>query len=1375
MFQAPKDIRLNRLLKNRTLNFDTAKRTDGNLVFILTDNKDSLYNTIKSELFRPQQIMRAYSPRIIRPLKRAVVKYDVSQLFGDLKDKTNGRIMYCKINPTLFGGKNFLWDVSNEYIETAKTATRIKAGIAAMSSIREYMHTELNAHMDEVGYDKAYLVFTLDAFIDDFNQTIKSAARMTTNPLMLFLKDLNDGKANYYKRFERIFIFNSASGILMSIDPNDESVEKNFGDIRMRLARLNNFVGGVDGETLDDIDDDDSTQSDEDYEEDVKEKIKNEVFKRVAKQLKAHNVNDFEETTKEDRILMMKIDKKIDSVLNSPEASQLSFNDLVNKIDTDDELKLSTIKYIENKRSRNIKAENLSKQLEKEVAALDKVSSIMSSDEENTFDKAEFQTSVRLDERIKKSALPAMDREYNSKYLKRDINNAISSFSQENFSPIAVTNIEYVDTSDDFNEKETVKVQYKTDENQALSFQLDIPKIIDDHYLYIGGNKYTIAKQLYRLPIVKTKYDRVEITTSYQKMTIERRGSKLSRRNVYLLKILKTYDNKDVKIYYGDNSLINSGFDNDFEYEELSSSISRIESKDIDVIFNRQVIQEHIESYEFDEDFITSDMTPFALGDKNDFYFIKNTEVFHAFVENHIQKIESENMNLFEFLLRKVLFVREDNLPSIGKSFIYTTVKFLTVVMPIIVLTGLMNGLQDILKRHKVNYQISEKRLALGHNWVEVKFKDKYMYYEDKIQNTLLLNALYILDTENYDFEDFEKDDPYMDYLVDKLGQPRYAKNMFQINIEKMIDPITKEILIEQHQPTNIIDLLLYANNLLINNACLPLNDMKNWRIRGNEIIAAVLYGKLSEAYKKYQQYKLNGNPTNLSINKSEVIQTLIGQPNINTTSMLNPIMELENAYALTAKGYKGVNLDKAYTLEMRSYSDSMVGFISGNSTPYSGSVGITRGLVFSPELTSVRGYVNNSNIKELNAANMLSAAELLSPFTAAQADAPRAAMQVAQTKHTVPVQVMSKQLFGSGANKEIAYMISDDFCFKAKQNGIVEEIDEANKVAILLYDDGTRDAIDLNEVLVKNSNSGFYIKQTFLIAFKQSERFKKYDVIAYNPSFFKGKGDDVDFCPATLAKIAITAGDFAFEDSTAITEKLSRKCATRITTCKAVSLDATTIIHEIKNVGDEIESGENLMTFTSSGDSISADIMQSLYAKLDASIIQDYTQESVKSKYSGDIVDIRIYYNHPFEELSPSLQQLITNYNNNIIKRRKKLEKLGVKTSSLKLQPTEMQTNKKIEGTEYDGVLINFYIEYFDEMGIGDKLSFQTALKGVVSKVMSDDESPLSTYRPENEIEAILTPTGVISRMTADIYSTLYVNKVLVELGQQIKEIWNS
>lgn len=382
---------------------------------------------------------------------------------------------------------------------------------------------------------------------------------------------------------------------------------------------------------------------------------------------------------------------------------------------------------------------------------------------------------------------------------------------------------------------------------------------------------------------------------------------------------------------------------------------------------------------------------------------------------------------------------------------------------------------------------------------------------------------------------------------------------------------------------------------------------------------------------------------------------------------------------------------------------------------------------------------------------------------------------QVAQSSHTMPIETASKQLIGSGMNKTLAYMISDDFCFKAKKPGIVEKIDTVNKVAILKYDDGTKDAIDLDTKLNKNSGMGFYIHQLFKLVYSEGEHFDKDDVLAYNPSYFTGKGQDVDYLPGTLAKVAIAAGDFAFEDSTLISESLAKKCASKINMLKQTVLGKNAIIHSIVKEGDTVQTGDSLIEFTNSfDDPDTTEFIQRLTDKLSDDQLSEITHEKIEAKYSGEITRVEIFYNCPFEELSSSLQNLIKEYKKKLENRAKAVE--GIPHEAVHVPPLKQTNAKKMGKVEFPdggGVIINIFTEYLDEMGRGDKLTYSTALKGVVSKVLDQDEAPLSDYRPEEPIEAILTPTGIISRMTSDIYSMVFSNKVLVEIGKQIREIW--
>lgn len=383
--------------------------------------------------------------------------------------------------------------------------------------------------------------------------------------------------------------------------------------------------------------------------------------------------------------------------------------------------------------------------------------------------------------------------------------------------------------------------------------------------------------------------------------------------------------------------------------------------------------------------------------------------------------------------------------------------------------------------------------------------------------------------------------------------------------------------------------------------------------------------------------------------------------------------------------------------------------------------------------------------------------------------------MQVAQTGHTLPIIHSSKQLIGTGMNKTLAFLISDDFCFHAKKDGIVKKIDNKYKLVLLDYNDGTRDAIDISDKLDKNSNMGFYIHQNFKMCFAEGEKFKAGDILAYNPDYFSGKGKDIDYHPGALAKIAIAAGDFSFEDSTMISESLGKKCTAKINMLKQIVLGKNAIIYSMKDVGDEVVTGDALLDFTSSfDDPDAAAFLSKLTANVDPEYIDELTHEQVKTKYAGKITDIKVVYNCEFEELSPSLQALVKKYKNRAAARKQALD--GIRADSVHIPPLERVHTKKDLKEEFPpegGVIIDVWVEYLSEMSMGDKLTYNTALKGVVSRVLSNDEAPLSEYRNDEVIEGILTPTGVISRMTSDIYKLTFANKVLVETGKQIREIW--
>lgn len=1316
MIVIPKNLKLNRILTNRTINFDTTKRTLRNFVLISSPDYESFYETLKSKLFKVNQLMCVFTPRIVRVLNRKNIRFIQKDIYSDIFENTSGRIKFGKALVTSYGDRNLVYNVIPEMTETKNMLSDLGfEGYRLQKRWSSFLDELYKNKVEDVSYDNNYLIFPLTTFIEDFKKKVMVETHSDINPIITFLKGMRNKSLDLsiYGKFERIIFYVPKNGAMLVLDPKAEDFFDIYPEFFLRVNRLNNSVNNLDS-LIDDVDNgSEEEQKVEDEFENKKEQIKDIIISKIAKSLKATNLTDYDSATKEEQDLIVAIDKKIDTYLNNPENLKRSFKDLTNEVETDNDIKMNAIRYVESKKSGAQKLNSLSKNISKEVEIVDSILDL-----QNETDKFIEPASIKVaeeyfDKRVENSTLASLDETYNKKQAKVDMINVLSSFSNQNYIPMTIDKLDVVDSSDDFNAKKTISVSYKTDENKRISFQLDVPEIVDGRNIYIGGNKFNIGKQLARLPIVKTKPDRVEITTSFNKMTIERSSGKVSRKNAYLQKILKNYESEpNIKIIYGSNELINNKFNNDYEYEELASFLTSIENDKYHLNFNRENMRDEINLLDLPEGYFDKDFTPFGLiKETNKVIYIENKNGEINTVEPGEEiKVEKIANNIFDFIIKDVLHENISILPTIGKSFVYSKVKFLTVTFPVFTIAGITNGITDVLKRHHVEYKLSEKKMNLGTDWVEVKFKNKYFYYKDKIENTMLLNILYAMDTDQYDFEDFDRSEPYMDYFIEKMHQVVYVKNMLRINLDKMVDPITLDVLKDLKLPTNIIDLLLLANNMLCSNDYIPQNDIRNFRIRGNEQIYVIMYKLIANAYMKYQRAKLNGKNDAIDLPKNILISTLMKQHNINTASVLNPLLELETMSSCTPKGISGINLGDAYTLELRTYHDSMEGYLSGNSTPFSGSAGTARSISYDPKIDHIRGYIRDVDKKELNALNMLSPAELVSPFTATHSDPPRIAMMVSQSKHTVPVKVAHKQLLSSGTNKTMAFMLSNDFCFKAEKDGFIEEIDSENKIVILKYDDGTRDAIDMKNSLVKNSNSGFYLNQEFYLAYKKNERFKAGDVIAYNSAFFTGKGKDVDYLGGTLAKVAIASNDLCFEDATLMSETLSEKCSTKVTMMKSVALGPNAIIHNIANVGDEIEVNDHLLDFTTSfNDENTAEFLQDLANKLGDEGLE-VGNEFVKSKYHGQVVDIKIYYNVPFETLSPTLKKLIKKYEGKVVQRKEALLSRNIKTNKIRLDPTDQQVTDKIAGDYYEGVLIQFYVEYYAPLAEGDKISYSVA-----------------------------------------------------------------
>lgn len=1375
MLTKPSKIKNIKLYRNRVFVFETVPRkTHDNIVYILTDKKQVVEELIKKPLFKPQFIRSFYIPRIIKAMGKGKIKIKQREYYEEIKEKSGGSIYIAKLQPELYQNKNFYYDMSVE-LSTINKYTPLK-GIRRINYIQDKID-EIIQLTDKLNYQKSYLVVPIIG-TENFMTNIKTTMTIS-DPVLIFLKSLWKGTINLdlYKNMTIIFI-EPKSRTVMKLELNDvEEFKKDRLLFFTFLERMNNIA--LNKESADEIIDDELGRPHVDDEIVERE----EILEKIAKKLDIPST-DIEVLTKDEAIVINKINDIVEKYYDSG----LRQEELERAIENDSEYIKTVVEYKENKKISKQKENIIKKGLSKEIEKMEEIGDELIVDEQNKLEPEDIPVhNEYIDKRVKKSTLLALDTNYIKKKLNSDIYNILTSFGMTDRYPLILEDYKMEDTSDDFTKKITLYAKYRTDNNKLLNFVIDIPKIVDNRYLFINGSKKTMNKQIVRLPIVKTKPDRVEISTNYNKITIERVGQKVSRKNEYLLKILKriSVENKNkIKIVFGDNSQINAEFSNNFEYEELSSNIDRIENEKYVVSLNRAVMESYIDM--LDENIrkkINDNMTPFAYEKDDTRIYVINGED-----SNRIYSIDANEMkrtkyeDYADFIIEELLDIKDVKLPVIGKSFIYSRARLLKRNFSILSILGHAYGLETTMRMYDVPYEFSKEKRPRSIEWVEVKFKDGYLYYKDDLKYTMLLNAIYQMNPEEYNFKDFNTIKPYLDHF-EQLGYPSYISNTLFHNLDLMIDPISAEVLRDMRMPTDIYRLLLHANTLLVDNTCRQLNDMRNYRIRGLETVIATLYNVMANAVVDYRQARANNASTaTINIPRDTLIKELLSNPSINESSMLNPILELSDMTNASAKGLRGINLDQSYNQELRSFHVETQTGIFANETPYSGKAGQVKSLTLNPRIETVRGYIKEADISKIDPTNMFSPIELLSSgYSPTHSDPVRTAMQSGQHKHILAVEDGDPILVGSGVNKVLPWLISDEFAFKAKQNGVVEKIDDENKFIILLYDDGTKDAVDLHGKIIKNSGGGFYLQNILKTDYKEGERFRRGDVIAYNPLYFSAdgqinKGSNINYNAGMLAKVAIASADFVFEDACAISESLSSRGASRIVMDKAVALGPNTTILKIKKPGDKVVTGEPLIEFISSfKDAETNAFLDRLFADIEGGEIEreEYSKEEVTSKWTGEVVDVKIYYNVPKEELSPSIQALINEYDNKINKRKKAIK--GIKTDTINLPAQGQQNIEKAHGTYFEGILIVFFVEYYDDLSIGDKIIFSTALKGIISKRFSFEESPYSEFRGEDEIiDAIVGPISVFARMVPDVYLQMMSNKALVELKRAVDKIWN-
>ena len=888
---------------------------------------------------------------------------------------------YRKLTINKSENKNMFYDLGHHMEIFFRLVPKMNA-LKKMELFWAYFKSVLSTTDYLSGYNYRFILINLNNYTFD-----KPVIKNLENPMMMFYYTLFKNP-DLLKDIKYDIFFYTDDKVLRF---NPSKVDLNRGFYKLFKVQMQRIISSV---SIDKVIDEVEIEKDE-----AEDNTVNIIMHTVAPSDNISNVNDkdnikhaFEEvpsTSIQSRIKtkVEKVRKELDIVPIADDTDSSDIENFIktkaeNEINSDEQLISDIYTSVSKKNvpkrpatsARDIELKNKQKDIVVnglKIADIEKIKAT-----HMPIPTKDISSSLRTtNDHMKHISFQNFEKTYNEKVMTKDITNAILSLNDKSI-PMYVRDIKVQDTSDELNYKETYTISLEDANRQRHTIKVDIPKFLEDKFLYLGGNKKLIKKQNFLFPVVKTGSDTVQIVTNYNKMFIRRVDTKSVSSIERLKKLLKDSDQLKSYFTFGNTISRNVDYITTIEYDELSKFITKFTSENCTIFFNQQEAHQYM-----DENGILLPAKSLMVGIENSKPIFINTDTQltakgqNTIIDVIFNHVDPELKNKFESI-------------RAPRRLMYTKVKVMEQFIAVIMLLCFWEGLTEVLKKMGVTYELLDsppKQMTPEQN--VIKFKNCWMLYKESAAQSLLLNGLRLIDTSLYDIAEFDTIEPYMAYFMKIYGKATIG-NALSNFYEFTIDPITKEILQDIDLPTDIVNLMIYAVSLLADSQFVPEVNQSLSRVRSNEIVAAILYEALA---KNYINYRNSNGKKKYSIPQDIVIKNVVGLKTVEDYSTLNPTLEMEMTHSISSKGFRGANLDQSYTMEKRVYDASMTGIISPSTSP-DGSVGVNKTLTCEPMITSVRGYVDikQNRLDELQDVNLFSPGELSIPLGATRDDATR-------------------------------------------------------------------------------------------------------------------------------------------------------------------------------------------------------------------------------------------------------------------------------------------------------------------------------------------------------------------------------------------------
>ena len=897
-----------------------------------------------------------------------------------------------------------------------------------------------------------------------------------------------------------------------------------------------------------------------------------------------------------------------------------------------------------------------------------------------------------VDPSMLNSSLEMFDRHYIENILTKDISNMVMSIQQ---SGIAVQNytVERVEDVADCFEMHTVSVVPPSGKASTLRFRL--PVVNEDGVFKAAGTKFRMRKQRSELPIRKVSPDSVSLTSYHSKMSVNR-----TERAMY--NYVRWIGNELVSANVDPDNLLVSDlklsevFDNQAHLPRVYSAISyRITS------FKSGVYTFYFDWSKRKEIFgetkvVAGKFVPVGTGAGTTLFMDYDNVIYET------ANIEKEGTTKRLGLIEEIT-----GLDLSRRPVEYAELDIFGTAIPIGVVLAHHIGLGNLL----ATLNTKHRRVAKGaksdltvHEFI-VKFQDESLIFDrnDPIA-VLVFNGInrYRNDIKRFSIYDFDKQDVFSVVFDSNKIVPRYEREL-RILHQRWVDPITKGLLLEMQEPTDLFNLYISAVKKLTTDHHPDPMDNLFQRDRGYERFAGILYGELSAAIRSFEA-RPNSPHASVDLNPQAVWFSVLQDQTVMPTEESNPIHGLKEKEVVVFRGAGGRSA-RSMTSKNRTYHANGLGVVS-EATVDNGDVATISYLTADPNYSSVRGTIRKLDGFKGKAARCGSTSMMLAPG-AEHDSSMRVNFTSIQNSQTTHCENYITPPSRTGYERILAQRVDAIYASVAKKDGEVEAV--TDKVVTVGYKDGTKKSYPVGRQF--GNWSGKVIPHDLKASVKVGDRVARGDVLAYNTRFFAHDHlypKQVLYKSGVMCRVALMENTGTLEDSCEISQQFADKLITMSTHIRPIKVKFDQEIRNLVEVGDDIDFESILCTLHDVVEGNSA-----LFNDEALDTLKSLAQLSPKAKYTGKIDKIDVVYTGEPEDMSPSLRALTDKSDEDLYRTRKQMKQRPV--------DGHVEVGYRVNGIpmEQNTAMIRVYISGPTSMGIGDKLVFGSQMKSIVGRVL--------------------------------------------------------